>query len=110
VIQFGTYSGGSCTALGKNLLNRPCTDTTTGGGSTLSKSTYQYDANGNLLSLGSLVSGSTFLTKAFSYYPTGLINVATDANGGTTTYTYGACNGSFPTTISEPMGLTRTIA
>ena len=110
MIQFGTYSGGSCTALGKNLLNRPCTDTTTGGGSTLSKSTYQYDANGNLLSLGSLVSGSTFLTKAFSYYPTGLINVATDANGGTTTYTYGACNGSFPTTISEPMGLTRTIA
>jgi YD repeat-containing protein len=100
VIQYGTYSSGSCAAIGKNLLNRPCTYTTTGGGSTLSQTTYQYDGNGNLLSLGSLVSGSTFLTQTFSYYPSGLINVATDVNGGTTTYTYGSCNNSFPTSVA----------
>src|SRR5262249_4350513 len=45
-----------------------------------------------------------------SYYSSGLINVATDVNGATTTYTYGACNGSFPTTISEPLGMTKTMA
>jgi RHS repeat-associated protein len=109
VIQYGTYSSGNCTALGNNLLNRPCTDTTSNGSSTLSQTTNQYDAKGNVQSIGSLVSGSTFLTKTFSYYSTGLINVATDVNGATTTYTYGACNSSFPTNIALKVNASLTL-
>jgi RHS repeat-associated protein len=34
----------------------------------------------------------------------------TDVNGAQTSYTYNACNGSYPDTISEPLSLTRTLA
>jgi YD repeat-containing protein len=102
VITYGSYSSGTCTGIGKNILNRPCTDITTAPGSTapVAETTYQYDANGNVLSVGKLVSGTTFLTTNYSYYSTGLIKVATDPSGATTTYTYGDCNGSFPTNIA----------
>ncbi len=110
VIQYGTYSNGSCTALGKNLLNRPCTDTTSSGGTVLLQTTYSYDANGNLLSSRSLVSGSTFLTKSFTYYPSGLIKVATGTNGATTTYTYGNCNSSYPTSVARQISSNTTLS
>lgn len=108
VIQYGIYSSGSCTPLGKNLLNRPCSDTTTSNSTTLAQTTYQYDANGNALSITSLA-GTSSLIRTFSYYGSGLINVATDVNGATTTYTYNDCNGSFPTNVASKINAQLTL-
>ena len=93
-----------------------------GIGTVASKTTYNYDegtvtapanqptpqhtsvtgSRGNLTSINYPVSG---LTSHFTYYDTGNLNVATDVNGGATTYTYGAlsatCGNSFPTGITE---------
>ena len=59
-------------------------------------------SRGNLTSINYPVSG---LTSHLTYYDTGTPNVATDVNGGQTTYTYGplsaTCGNAFPTGISE---------
>ena len=111
LIVYGTYSNGACSALTSYMPDRICTDTLkNNAGTTLAQTRNQYDGQGNLLSSSRLVSGSTFLTQNFTYYPSGLVQTATDVNGAQTSTTYNACNGSFPTTISEPLGLTRTIA
>jgi RHS repeat-associated protein len=68
-----------------------------------------YDAHGNVGTVQQWVSGSAFLSRSYTYYPTGLVQVATDVNGAQTTNTYGACNSSFPTLISEPLGLSKTL-
>ena len=64
-------------------------------------------SRGNLTTVASLVTGSTWLGKTFTYYDTGNVNVATDINGAQTTYTYGSgsCGNSFATSVSEPMSL-----
>lgn len=100
-------------------------------GSVVSKTNYNYDetgvptptnqptpqhtsvsgSRGNLTSINYPVSG---LTSHFTYYDTGEPNVATDVNGGTTTYTYGplsaTCGNAFPTGITEPYGFSRSFA
>jgi RHS repeat-associated protein len=62
----------------------------------------------NLTTVSYLVHGSTTLNKTFTYYDTGNIKQATDLNGAVTGYTYGACGNSFPTSISEPLSLSRS--
>jgi RHS repeat-associated protein len=54
------------------------------------------------------VSGSTYVSQNFTYYSTGLVQIATDVNGAQTDYTYGACNGSYPTLVDEPLSLTKS--
>ncbi len=51
----------------------------------------------------------TSLTKTFTYFDTGTPNVVTDVNGAQSSYIYGtgSCGNSFPTTINEPLGLSR---
>jgi len=105
-------------------------DWTSGSAVTVSKTTYGYDqsavtqtsgtpqhvahgtARGNLTTLMRYTSGTATLTETFTYYDTGNPNVVTDINGAQTTYLYGAgsCGNSFPTTINEPLGLTRSLA
>jgi YD repeat-containing protein len=64
-----------------------------------------YDSHGNFGTVQNWVSGSTFLTKTYTYYTTGLVNLFTDVNSAQTQYTYGDCNSSFLTNISEPLSL-----
>jgi len=64
---------------------------------------------GNLTSMQMYTTGSTYLRKSFRYFDTGNVETATDVNGAQTTYTYGACGNSFPTAVSEPLGLSRSI-
>jgi hypothetical protein len=54
-------------------------------------------SRGNLTTVKYLVQGTTYLSKTYSYYDTGNVNVATDFAGASTTYTYAACGNSFPT-------------
>ena len=99
-----------------------------GSGTTVAQTQYNYDettpatssgtpqhvsvsgSRGNLTSVISYsVPGGAHLTKTFTYYDTGNVETFTDVNGGQTTYTYGACGNSFPTSISEPLSLSRSM-
>jgi RHS repeat-associated protein len=102
-----------------------------GSGTVVSQTTNKYDESGtlttttgtpqlqsvpgqrgNLTTTQSLVQGTTLLTKHISYYDTGNINTITDVNGTQQpSYTYGtgSCGNSFPTTISEGLGLSETL-
>src|SRR6516162_1196034 len=101
---------------------------TDGGGHTVSQTNYNYDqgtvtatsgtlqhtsvsgSRGNLTSVNYYTSGSTYLTKSYTYFDTGNVQTATDVNGAQTTYAYGACGNSFPTSVSEPLGMSRSFA
>jgi RHS repeat-associated protein len=71
-------------------------------------------SRGNLTSI-SRSAGSVTLNNSFTYYDTGLVYQARDVNNdpnvnnAQTTYTYGACGNSFPTSVSLPMGLSRSM-
>ena len=112
------------------LYNRPKTVTVEDGSSNIkSQTTYTYDeagtltatsgvtqhvsvtnSRGNATTISSLV-GATSLTKHYTYYDTGTVNVATDVNGATTTYSYGtgSCDSAFATSVAEPLSLTRSM-
>jgi len=113
-------------SLGNGIVGRPATVTVEDGSNNVkSKTTYTYDqgtvtatsgtlqhvsvtgSRGNPTTISYLVSGSTTLSKTFTYYDTGNVNVATDFNGAPTTYAYGSgsCGNSFATSISEPLNL-----
>ena len=98
-----------------------------GSGVTVAQTNYNYDqtavagttgtpqhvsvtgSRGNLTSVNYYTNGSTFLTKTFSYFDTGNVQTVIDVNGSpaTSTYTYGACGNSFPTSVTEPLTLSR---
>ena len=66
-------------------------------------------SRGNPTSVSYLVSGTTKLTKSFTYFDTGNVQTATDVNGAPTTYEYpdatSTCGNAFPTKVDEPLGL-----
>jgi RHS repeat-associated protein len=108
VITYGSYANGSCTSTVGN--NRICTDVVKNGSGTVAQTNNTYDSLGNLLSSSLLKAGATYLTKSFTYNSNGTINVATDVNGAQTTYGNYTCNGNFPTTVSEPLSLSKSMA
>jgi len=114
--------------LGNGIVDMPGTVTIQdGSGATKAQTTYTYDqgtpaptsntpqhvtisgSRGNPTTIAKLVQGSTTLTETFTYYDTGNVQTFTDVNGGQATYTYGACGNSFPTSISEPLSLSRSM-
>ncbi|HEV3419520.1 MAG TPA: RHS repeat-associated core domain-containing protein [Candidatus Acidoferrum sp.] len=103
-----TITNGSGTTVSQTNNNYGDTVTATSG---TPQHTTPPGSRGNLLSVNYYTQGSTFLTKSFTYYDTGTINQAADVNGAQTTYTYGSgsCGNSFPTSISEPLSLSRTM-
>ena len=112
-------------SLGNDIVGMPQTVTVeNGSGVTVAKTTYQYDqtslatppgttpswvsisgARGNATTVSYFVSSSTTLSKTFTYYNTGNVDVATDVNNGTTTYNYSndtlTCGNAFPTSVTE---------
>ena len=85
-----------------------------GGGVTATSGTPQHTnptvGRGNPTTISYLVPGSTPLTKRLTYYDTGNVQSITDVNGAQTSFTYGACGNSFPTSMSEPLGLSQSMA
>ena len=79
---------------------------------------YPYGARGNLTATYISISGSgappeyglPMLSQTYTYYDTGEPIVATDVNGAQTTYVYGtgSCGNSFPTSVNEPLSLSRS--
>ena len=101
-----TVTNGSGATVSQTNFNYGDTVTTTSG---TPQHTTPAGSRGNLLSVNYYVNGSTYLTKSYSYFDTGNVQTSTDVNGAQTTYTYGACGNSFPTGISEPLGLARSM-
>ena len=107
---------------GNNIFDRPaCVQTTSGttpptcttpSSSTVSATKYDnYDAFGNVGTVSRWVSGVAspkWLSQGLSSYSHGLPQTITDVNTTPTTITYGACNGAFPTQVSQPLGLSRS--
>jgi len=78
--------------------------------STASLQTFgNFDANGNPKTINSWVAGSNFLTKTLSYNPNGTVSTVNDVNNAQSSYTYGECNGTMPTSVSEPLSLSRSM-
>jgi RHS repeat-associated protein len=118
-------------SLSNGIVSAPASLTVEdGSGNIKAQTTYTYDqgsvsttsgtpqhasvtgSRGNATTISYLVSGSTTLSKTFTYYDTGNIDVATDVNLAQTTYTYGpsGCPNSFPTSVSEPLSLSGSMA
>jgi RHS repeat-associated protein len=86
-----------------------------GGGVTATSGTPQHTnptvGRGNPTTISYLVQGSTALTKKLTYFDTGNVMAATDANGNPTTYTYSSTYGNaYPTTIKNALNQSTTLA
>jgi len=77
-----------------------------GAGTAVSDTQYSRNSQGDPTTITYAVSGSASLTRSLTYNTNG--TVATDSNGGGTSYTYGDCNGGLPTQVTAG-GLTRTM-
>jgi len=76
-------------------------------------------SRGNLTTLAAQANSTTTLYRKFTYFDTGILKTSTDVstsnttNGALTTYTYGSsptsCDFAFPTSISEPLSLSRSM-
>ena len=120
----------SYATLGNNINNKPSLITVEDGSNNIkSQTAYTYDegsvtatsgtpqhvsvigSRGNLTTISFLVGGSTTLNRTFTYYDTGTVLTVTDVNNAqyTNTYGSGSCGNSFPTSISEPLTLSRSI-
>jgi RHS repeat-associated protein len=112
-ITYAISGSGSCSNIGAHIHDRPCSILgKNAAGSVIAQTNYSYDANGNQLSASRLVSGSTYLMSSATYNANGTLNVATDVNGAQTTYSYngtGGCNNLFPTSVGEPLTLSRSM-
>jgi RHS repeat-associated protein len=94
-----------------------------GSGTVLAQTTFTYDvggvtttsapqhvaptgSRGNATTVSSWTSGTSTLSKNFSYFDTGNVYTATGVNSAVTTYHYGACGSSMVTEIDLPLSLT----
>jgi RHS repeat-associated protein len=113
----------SYASLGNYIYDRPSSITVeNAGGTTVSQTSISYDQTAVTTTNGTpqhvAVSGSRgnpttvsmtgqnmgTLTRSYTYYDTGNVQVATDVNNAQTQFTYGACGNSFPTTVTPPAG------
>jgi RHS repeat-associated protein len=111
------------TALGNNIVAPTQVTVKDGTGAVKAQTTTSYDqtsvattsgtpqhslvtgARGNPTTVSSLTSGSSTISKTFTYFDTGNVKVATDVNGAQTTYIYNNCGNSFPTEVDLPLSL-----
>ena len=99
----GTGTASSCNSAGTVVAQT--TYTYDQGTPATSSNTPQHIAVGgsreNVTTIASLVSGSTTLNKTFTYWDTGMVNMATDVNSALTTYSYqnatSTCGNAFAT-------------
>ena len=107
--SYGSYSAGTCSAV-TGIIDHPCsTITKNSAGTTLAQTNFTYNTvNGNLTNVSRLA-GSTYLNSSYANNANGTVHIATDAKGGQTTYTYGACNGMYVTNISHPLSVAESM-
>jgi RHS repeat-associated protein len=124
------------TTLGNGIVNRPSSVVVkNGSGTTVASTSYSYDettptgsgatqlasiggSRGNVTTIAKLANGSTTLYQKMTYYDTGMLASSTGTStssttpGPNTTYGYAtgtSCNYAFPTSVAEPLGLTKSM-
>jgi RHS repeat-associated protein len=107
-IQVAKIQDGSANTLAQTTMTFDQGSVTTTSGTP--QHTNPTIGRGNPTTISYLVQGSTSLTKTLTYFDTGNVASITDVNGAQASFTYGACGNSFPTSISEPMTLSQSIA
>jgi RHS repeat-associated protein len=108
-IVYGTWNGSTCVAIGNSILNRPCTVTVSSGSNQQALTRAAYTSKGNQTDLWKWVSGTTFLHSSATYNTNGTVASSYDVNGAQTTPSYGACNSLRATSVSLPLGLSRSM-
>jgi RHS repeat-associated protein len=105
-----TVTNGSGTVVSQTSYNYGDAVTATSG---TPQHTTPSGSRGNALSVNRYTQGSTYLTQTMTYFDTGNVNTAADVNGATTTFNYSnstaTCGNSFPTSVSEPLSLSRSM-
>lgn len=96
---YGTWNGSQCVAIGSYVNDKPCNTWSTDGTNTLTNTLNSYDGKGNRLSASVWTGASSnkWVGTSATYNTNGTIQTSTPVSGLPTTYTYGACNGAFPT-------------
>jgi RHS repeat-associated protein len=114
-LETDEYDYGASTATRKTLISyanlsnayiqdRPSSiQVENGSGALTGQTSYGYDGNGNLTSETRYSTPSTTISRSFTYNNNGTLATSTDFNSHQTTYTYGACDSSFPTTVTGPL-------
>ncbi len=118
-------------SLGNGIVDRPSsTSIQNGASTTIAQTSFTYDENtptatsgtpqhiaitgsrGNPTTVTQLVRTGVTLTSHSTYFDTGTVSTSTDVNGAVTTFVYGSasCGNSFPTSISEPLSMSRSFA
>jgi RHS repeat-associated protein len=94
-------------ALSGNILDRPAVITVYDkNGTIVAQTNYTgYDTHGNVGTVSRLVTTGQSLSTSFTYYAGGNVQTITDVNGAQSTYTYGSCNGAFPTSVRYVLNL-----
>lgn len=71
-------------------------------------------SRGNVSTVSYWVSGSSAISRSFTYWDTGNVQQATDVNGAVTTYNYSSatstCGNALPDSITEPLSLSRSFS
>lgn len=118
--------------IGNGVVNRPSVvKVTDGAGTFVAETDYTYDQDisslksssaaqlfppscpfgtcrGNVTSIKSYVTSTSYLTKTYTHYDTGQIYTATDVNSAITTFTYGVCGNSLLTNVLLPTGVSKS--
>jgi RHS repeat-associated protein len=109
-ITYGSYSGGSCSAIGSGIVNKPCkVQQKNGSGTVLAETHITYNSTGHPTATAVLKSGSTYLTTNATFNVNGTTANVTEPNGAVTTFHYdgtGGCNNGFVSSVSHPLSLT----
>jgi hypothetical protein len=107
-IVYGSWNGSACVAIGSNIVGLPCGNTLSSLAGVEVHNIVSYDVHGNALSLQSQT-GTTWLTKQFTYNSFGQPLTYTDVNGTVTNIGYGNCSGKRISTASvTALSLTRS--
>lgn len=109
-ISYGDWNGSACVALSGNISDRPCVIQTYSGTTLEFQAYHHYDSHGNLLQLTTPDGQGHWLAKYFTYNANGATATFQDVDGGVFTYSNFVCNGAFPTTVSEPHSLSRSMS
>ena len=110
ITEVKTYDFGATSPPGTNFVSDrnisnysyscPSSDITTDRTTAvLAKTTYVCDAYAHPTSVSRWIQGTTYATTTNTYYGTGLLNTSQGPNGTVTTYTYGSCGSSFPSSV-----------
>jgi hypothetical protein len=96
------------------ILDRPSQVQVKTGTTTVAQTNYAYDQgltgiHGNPTTITRSTDATNSVNETFTYNTNGTVATHKDVKQNTTSFTYGECNSTFPTQVSLPLSLSRTM-